>query len=148
MPTIRGITINTMTQLNAMTAAQLRAAAEAVGVAKSYAFRANEQGDPNFTGVTQHRSDVVKRRLALKFGLRKSKEKAQAKIAKAVKKKQAIRRGTEARANLTWDKLYKIARARKREASRHCVKAGGIREEGLKRMTRVQLQNYIARTNK
>ena len=164
MPTIKGHTLNSMAQINALTRARANTILRANGLSVSDAFTARERTDVNYTsglalgaGGNPSPMALLRRRLALTYGIRKTKEKTQAKLAKMVKKKQAIKRGDDARAGLSWDRLYKVARARKRDVMRHCVKTGAmsavtgraqVREVGLKRMTKAQLTAYIKKTNK
>ena len=164
MPTLNGYTLNTIAQVRALTRAQADPIIRANGLPVTDALVARERNDPNFTngirrgaGGNPYPMAMWRRRIALHYGLRKTINKTGKKLAKMVKKKQAIKKGDDVRAGLSWDKLYKVARARKREQMRHCVKTGAIsavtgraqvREVGLKRMTKAQLTAYIKKTNK
>lgn len=149
MPTINGQTINTKAQLAGMGQARLLEIADRVGVPKSYKFsdaRREGPGIRNWNGVKEHTIGVLRRRLELRFGLRKTSEKAQSTIAKAVRKRQANKKVTGALESRPRDFIYKKALAMKREKDRHCGAPG--RTAGLRRMTKPQLLTYIKGADK
>jgi len=142
MPTIKGSTINSMRQLNAMNRAQMEAIAKDVGIRFSLQMSAKEKDSPDFRGVGNQTLQVPRRRLALRFGFRKRAEQAQAVIAKRVRERQAKKKVGRELPELKVKELYVMARRAKRETGRKCVPSG------LARMSKAQLIAYIKTTRK
>ena len=142
MPTINGVTMTSVAQINRLTNAQIANVAPTIGVPRAFNLRPSEVNSIDFRGIRNHTNAVAKRRIALKFGLRKSADKASDIIKKAFKKKKAKTAVSEKIATKSWKDLYAMAKRAKRESDRHCVPSG------LRRMSKVELTQYIKQTRK
>ena len=140
MPTINGITFTKHAQILALVNPRLKEVSNAIGVPASYGKRPSELNNPAFRDVKHHTNAVAKRRIAIKFGFKKTGDQAADIIKKGIKRKMAKKKVEAKVGTKSWKELYVMARRSKNEDSRHCVPSG------LRRMTKVQLQAYLKKS--